>query len=149
MYSIIRTLDFCILNFQSDSDDEEVDDLIQLTAECGIRTEWQFPRLKHCPVVNCCAKFGHRSQAIFHYRKFHSNAILCTICDKPISAKSLHNFSKHFKNVHPDEELPANVMEKMAEKKKQVSDTDGTDEIDDACGIDETDEVRNLISYSS
>lgn len=118
-----------------------MDDLITLTAECGIKTEWRFPKkLKRCPTLNCSVRFEHRSQAIFHYQKFHSNAIYCPPCKKPISAKYLYNFVRHVKEMHPDEDLPANVREKMVKKRKQVSGTDGTDEVDDAYGIDE---VRN------
>lgn len=96
-----------------------MDDLIALTAQCGIQTEWRFPKkIKHCPTKNCYAKFEHRSHAILHYRKYHSNSILCPVCDRPISAKSLHNFVHHFKEKHAEEELPANVKEKIVKKRK-------------------------------
>lgn len=50
----------------------------------------------------------------------------------------------HYKKVHPDEELPAYIEEKIVKKRGQKCETDGTLEINDANGSYETDEVRNL-----
>lgn len=104
---------------QTDSEDENVNDLITLTNEWGITGNWYFPKkLKVCPIHNCSIKFDTRSQAISHYRKLHSNAILCPGCEKPISAKTPHNFRRHFKEQHPGEEIPAYIRGKMEVQKK-------------------------------
>lgn len=75
--------------------------------------------------MNCSAKFQHRSQAIYHYRKLHSIAILCQICEKPISAKDLYNLVTHFKKVHPDKDIPENIKQKLG---KKIADVKGTAE---------------------
>lgn len=109
-------------------------------------TQWAFPkRLKKCPTLNCSAKFQSRSQAACHYQKHHSNAVVCTICDKPISANGLQNVVQHYNRIHPNDDIPHDIKEKM-DKKKKRNKIDGTNEVDDAYGIDEMDEVRNFSS---
>lgn len=118
-----------------------MDDLIILTG-CDTQTEWFFPKkLKKCPTLNCSVKFKSRSEAINHYRNFHSNAILCTLCEKPIGAKSLNNVLRHYEQIHPNEDLPAYIKENVKKKKQQTSDTNGTDKV---YGIDGTDQVRHV-----
>lgn len=70
---------------------------------CGIVTQWRFPKgSKKCPVGNCRKIFKVRSDAIAHYKKRHAmDAILCEICDKPISTKTYRYFIKHNRLKHP------------------------------------------------
>lgn len=76
--------------------------------------------------MNCSIKFGIRSDAIVHYKKHHAeNAVLCSICDKPICATNLSNFKLHYKKVHPNAEVPQ-IFNK--EKNSQTDDDDNDDD---------------------
>lgn len=83
--------------------EEDNDDLITLTG-CDQITQWRFPKdLKKCPVQNCTLQFKTRSTAIVHYKKQHAmDAVLCSICDKPISTKHRETFTKHYSRMHPN-----------------------------------------------
>lgn len=103
-----------------ESEDEQLqgqneDDLITLHS-CGITTQWKFPKnIKICPVITCRKNFDSRSNAIAHYKRTHANhSILCSICDKPLYSKSISDFIRHHKNIHPDVEIPYGLTTKLS-----------------------------------
>lgn len=93
--------------------DDGVDDLIILGGGDQI-TQWHFPKgTKRCPVYNCRAEFKTRSNAISHYRNFHTqSSIFCSVCDKPVGAVDFNAFIRHYKKYHPDVEVPSKVSER-------------------------------------
>lgn len=82
-------------------------DLITLTG-AGHITQWRFPKnLTRCPVSNCQKKCSTRSAAIEHYKNHHAiRAILCSICDKPVAAKTYDSFIEHYRKQHPQFDAP-------------------------------------------
>lgn len=98
---------------QDETDEEDVDDLIELRGLGMIRL-WRFPRnINRCPVSRCNAAFKSRSDILAHYRTLHApNYILCPVCSVPVSAPYPSYVIKHFQNAHKDMEIPAefNVM---------------------------------------
>lgn len=119
-----------------------MDDLIILTG-LDTQAEWHLPKkLKRCPVPNCSIKADRRT-LVLHYRKFHFNAIVCTICEKPVSATSPHNVIHHYERKHPAEEIPAYILEKAPKKKIELS---KTDERDKSFLNDETDVSAEISS---
>lgn len=96
----------------SNNDDNEKrhaidDDLVTLYG-CGYITQWRFPmHLKECPVRGCRLQFKNRQNTIAHYKKVHAkNAILCSLCNKPIAAKQASLFIKHYRRMHPKSSVP-------------------------------------------
>lgn len=62
---------------ESEGDDNEEDDLIELTTN-GITTQWLFPdNCRQCPVGNCRQKFRTKSDGIKHYKKLHATGSIC------------------------------------------------------------------------
>ncbi|XP_031628229.1 uncharacterized protein LOC116344008 isoform X3 [Contarinia nasturtii] len=108
-------------------EENDFDDLITLNSN-GIETQWRFPpNMNYCPVLNCRIQFGIRYDAVQHYKKRHANqAILCNICNKPISTKSTYEFKKHYSKLHPNTDLPYGLTELppkpcgLSNKKKKV-----------------------------
>lgn len=93
-----------VMSHVNDNNDE--DDLIRLTG-CGQSTSFRFPNTTRCPIYNCSVDSGYRSRAIAHYKRKHAkDSIFCEECQKPVSAKSLHTFLKHYNEIHPNAELP-------------------------------------------
>lgn len=87
--------------------DGEQDDLITLTA-CGVTTEWRFPpKITHCPKRKCSEKFDSHSNALRHYIAEHaSNAIFCSLCQKPITVYRSKSFCEHYRKAHPFNKIP-------------------------------------------
>lgn len=108
-------------NFENaiDSKDMETayDDLITLSGY-GYITHWRFPEsLKKCPLTTCAAKFSTRKATIAHYKTSHSKqAILCTICNKPIVSTTKQAFIFHYKRIHPQQSLPIDFIEHIRSK---------------------------------
>lgn len=74
---------------------------------CGISTHWNFPITKRCPVMKCSLLFDNRLAALNHYKIKHApNAILCTICNKPIGASTFKALKLHFRKKHPKKPIP-------------------------------------------
>lgn len=96
-------------NGHIDDIDDGIDDtdLIQLSCR-GIHTEWTFPSdQSNCPVRNCGKAFDSRSDAIIHYKRTHSQkAILCELCNKPISVGACNTFIIHWQRAHPFKKMP-------------------------------------------
>lgn len=90
-----------------DDDDDDDEDLITLSGK-GHITQWRFPKgLKKCPATRCDSHFEEWSDAIAHYKNQHAmDAILCTICDRPICVRHKWNFTKHYKTMHPGVTMP-------------------------------------------
>lgn len=82
--------------------------LITLRGCRNIITHWEFPQNnKKCPVQNCPESFDTRTDCIKHYKRQHSmRAIVCNICDRPISTHKAWDFIRHYKRIHPDEVIP-------------------------------------------
>lgn len=97
--------------------EQEIDDLITLGG-CGHVTYWRFPpNLSRCPYNHCKSAFKYRSDLITHYKKMHApDLILCTICEKPVTALDMNNYYKHYIEKHPGIEPPI----KSITQKKQV-----------------------------
>lgn len=91
------------------ADFEEIDDMITLNG-FGIQTVWQYPKnITYCTNRSCGCTFDNRSDAINHYKEQHADQfILCSVCTKPVAARS---FIKHYKNIHPHNEIPADDIE--------------------------------------
>lgn len=99
---------------------DENEDLISLNA-FGYSTQWRFPEnLKRCPT--CWSQCKTRPRAIAHYKKRHAmQAILCCLCDKPISCKwSTTPFSSHYKQMHPNIVDPFNFEGNAKLMKKRI-----------------------------
>lgn len=106
----------------------EEDDMITLHG-CGQITYWRFPQnIKQCPKISCLEDFDSRLDAIDHYRQQHAEkAILCTLCNKPISTLQAWNFEDHFRRMHPFKTIPydfnggnTSVSEKLQNKIVEV-----------------------------
>lgn len=90
----------------NDKETNEKDDLIELKGGGSI-TIYRFPQTTSCPARGCTLDSGFRSRAIDHFRRKHANDhVFCVECDKIIGAKSLDTFVSHYKNIHPNAELP-------------------------------------------
>lgn len=96
-------------------------DLIELIA-CGQVTQWRFPKnIKHCPFYKCEETFDTRLDAIAHYKQQHAKGfILCSICQKPIRARTPRQFKSHYLLVHPTEPLPLLDDESPSPKSDKV-----------------------------
>lgn len=85
--------------------------------------------MKNCPVKGCRfskSKFTTQSAAKMHYKKYHSmNAIVCSICDKPVSTLQLSNYIAHFKRKHKNVENPLDLLknERISTTAKEVINT--------------------------
>lgn len=75
---------------------------------CGLKFNWPFPpKLTRCPVKPCSAPFGTRSEAIDHYKRTHAfKSTLCPDCKKPVTMRKLSDIAYHYKQLHPNVELP-------------------------------------------
>lgn len=75
---------------------------------CGHVTKWKFPQNQNnCPNGNCRESFDTRAECILHYERQHSmNAIVCKMCDHPISTHTTRDYIKHFERMHPNEAIP-------------------------------------------
>lgn len=52
----------------------------------GQRSEWRFPKTKHCPIRACNQKFQTRYIAKVHFQRDHAPfAVLCAECQMPVS----------------------------------------------------------------
>lgn len=92
-------------------DDAAVNDIITLTGLSKV-THWKFPNINYCPHPNCHEDFETQAEAINHYSSMHSDqAILCSICDEPIYTYSIDGFKEHFRNSHPDSQIPIGFNE--------------------------------------
>lgn len=91
--------------------DNDNDDIITLNG-CGITTHWRYPEdTRKCPAKNCGRKSKTQAYAIAHYKRIHSkDAILCEICNKPLSVTNQNNFISHYKRQHPNEQVPHNLQ---------------------------------------
>lgn len=83
---------------------------------CGLKFNWKFPKKTgknrngrvHCPVKNCYAEFGVRSDVIVHFKKFHAaKATLCLACKKPRMMRTLNDMAYHYRMIHPGVKVPA------------------------------------------
>lgn len=84
------------------------DDTIKLTGLERV-TYWTFPQINYCPHPNCQKDFENRSETISHFEAAHSDhAILCSVCvpQKPIYTYSIDGFKVHYRNNHPNAEIP-------------------------------------------
>lgn len=64
-----------------------------------------------------------RSDVIVHYKRKHADqAVLCPICNVPISAKLTISYKLHFTRVHPDIEFPLEDMDEDEEEDIVVDD---------------------------
>lgn len=101
--------------------DFEEEDWITLSGG-GHITQWRFPKYSSaCPVLGCRIQFRNRSEAIAHYKERHAmNAILCSICDKPIRIDTKPNgFIDHYQRLHPNVNLPN--FDEIQEEKISIS----------------------------
>lgn len=88
--------------------DAMTNDIITLTG-LEITTLWKFPQINYCPHPSCQEDFEDRSEAISHFISKHSDhAILCSICipPKPVYTYSIDGFTQHYRNHHPDADIP-------------------------------------------
>lgn len=86
---------------------------------CGKTTYWMFPDINCCPVQSCRIQFGVRYDAMIHYKKKHADrAILCPICEKPISALRPYEFIRHYNSMHPNDALPYDLERSPIKKVK-------------------------------
>lgn len=115
---------------QTDSDDDDVDDDLITLFGCGKIWHWNFPKkIKRCPIRNCSAKCNARLDAIAHYQKYHTkNAILCSTCNKPVSAQKKSNIVQHYAAHHPHVKPPLKEFEffdlnHAAEKQQKSKET--------------------------
>lgn len=114
---------FFLNNFKDLSDESsDEDDLITLNG-CNQITQWQFPAdIKHCPVQNCRAAFGIRSDAITHYKKRHANhSVLCSVCVKPIITHKIKDYLTHYERVHPSIPLPNDFPQSLRKNVRQIT----------------------------
>lgn len=90
-----------------ETDDEEIDDLIELKG-LGLVGLWQFPKnINRCPSKGCKVVFKSRSALLAHYRSIHApNNVLCPICQKPFQATYPSNVYQHFLHNHKNMEIP-------------------------------------------
>lgn len=99
-------------NRSYDDDDQTNGEIGLITLKgCGIVTKWNFPaNSKTCPKGGCQESFNTRFEAITHYTIHHSmNAIVCHICDRPISTigrRGQSHYKLHFQRKHPKEKIP-------------------------------------------
>lgn len=65
----------------------------------GKIAKWRFPDTLDCPSKRCHKKFSNRPAAISHYQTNHvaKNAILCTICKKPVNVRFLGDINSHYR----------------------------------------------------
>lgn len=85
-----------------------VDDTILLSG-LDRTTFWKFPQQNFCPHPYCQKDFENRSEAIGHFKSEHAKyAILCSVCEpqKPIYTYSRVGFKAHYRNHHPNAEIP-------------------------------------------
>lgn len=111
-----------MLQIEDIDDGIDDNDLIQLSC-CGIDTEWTFPPDQiSCPVTRCKKVFSSRSDTIIHYKRAHSKtAILCDLCNKPISVRSLNSFVLHYQRAHPFKKIPYGLHDESTySSEKQV-----------------------------
>lgn len=97
-----------------DKKDDGVDDTVYLTG-LGLRTEWRLPpNTTRCPFNFCREAFADRTALTAHYQERHaSKMVLCEICKKPLSAKCLGDVFKHYREKHPNEGRPLNLIRHM------------------------------------
>lgn len=102
-----------------------IDDVIILKG-FGKNTKWRFPKyITNCPVLGCGLAFATRFDAINHYKDQHvDHFILCSICVKPISSKSLSQFKRHYTTIHPNERIPFDLDENGSSTDIQYSQND-------------------------
>lgn len=95
------------LSPQIERKNDKDNDLITLGG-CGRITQWRYPNnLMQCPNVKCCKEFETRSNAIAHFKELHAkDAILCSICQKPIAAQYESVFIRHWERKHPQMKMP-------------------------------------------
>lgn len=76
---------------------------------CGLQTDWIFPDITQCPNRSCKLKFENRWETMEHFRDHHAKqAILCELCNKPISSLTRIDFIRHYQRIHPNRKLPYN-----------------------------------------
>lgn len=85
---------------------------------CGIETKWQFPEhLTRCPIWLCTFAPSSRSNLIAHYKTEHAHrAILCDLCNKPISCADRFQFQRHFHRMHS----MTNVSYGLGDSKRKI-----------------------------
>lgn len=96
----------CFIHQVKTEGDDERDWIVNL---CGLGkvTNWKFPNINYCPHPSCQEEFANRAEAINHFRLMHSQCvILCPDCGKPIFTYSVDGFKEHYRNSHPDAQIP-------------------------------------------
>ena len=74
---------------------------------CGLSTSWNFPDTTECPNRSCRRRFENRLETLEHFRDYHAkDAILCFLCDKPVSSPTSRCFIRHYRRIHPNEKVP-------------------------------------------
>lgn len=88
----------------------------------GVETHWIFPNVTLCPYKPCRRNMKTRSNAIEHYKSKHAHhVILCPLCDTPISAHVLDDFKEHYLHLHPNDPLPYDLDNSVANNQKKMS----------------------------
>lgn len=104
------------------STNEKNIDLIELSG-AGHITRFRYPKITHCVANKCEEKFQTHLEAISHFKQQHSfTHTFCTICQKPIRVKSIHEFKLHYMKFHTNEPLPSfddDIGVSMEKKEKQ------------------------------
>lgn len=67
-------------------------------------------------------RFDSRPDAIIHYKQRHAiHSVLCQFCNKPIRIDiQCDGFAKHFRNMHPDQEIPYGLGKRTNRSTDQV-----------------------------
>lgn len=103
-------------NEDDDDDNNEDDDLIELTGQNRV-TKWRFPKdLTCCPYRLCRKQFQTRAKAMNHYKAEHAGySILCSVCNSPVSAKSINEFNRHIRRHREKGETVDNKVDDVIE----------------------------------
>lgn len=86
---------------------EDEDETIILRG-CDQITHWQFPPdTTRCPIRSCQKEFGVRFLAISHFKAQHAKkSVYCSICERPIPAKTKPSLVSHYTKFHEDDTWP-------------------------------------------
>lgn len=102
----VKTISERAENLHNDDHKNDIDFQITLSG-CGQFTSWIFPDIAQCPNASCKLEFKNRKKALDHFREVHaSNAVLCFLCQKPISTRHHNDFIIHYRRIHPNKAVP-------------------------------------------